>query len=119
MFIQENQMSNYDDPPLQASVVHCKRDKFDIYIGRPGEWGNPFSHKPGTKAQFRVSTRDEAIEEYRKYLIKQLRSGEVTLEQLQALQGKVLGCWCHPKPCHGDILVKAAKWACQQYQLPW
>ena len=28
------------------------------------------------------------------------------MESLIELEGKVLGCWCHPEPCHGDILVK-------------
>ena len=23
-------------------IVHCKREPYDIYIGRPGKWGNPF-----------------------------------------------------------------------------
>ena len=23
-------------------VVHCKRAPFDVYIGRPGPWGNSF-----------------------------------------------------------------------------
>lgn len=29
-------------------VVHFKKEPFDIYIGRPSVWGNPFSHKQGT-----------------------------------------------------------------------
>jgi hypothetical protein len=107
------------DTPEPARVVHNKREKFDVYIGRPSQWGNPYSHKDGTTAEFKVDSREEAIEEYRKYLIRQIRSGDVTIEELQSLQGKVLGCWCHPKPCHGDILVKAAAWACAQDDLPW
>ncbi|MDQ5843653.1 MAG: DUF4326 domain-containing protein [Thermoproteota archaeon] len=23
-------------------VVHCKVEPFDVYIGRPSKWGNPF-----------------------------------------------------------------------------
>ncbi len=23
-------------------VVHCKKERYDIYIGRGGKWGNPF-----------------------------------------------------------------------------
>ncbi|MFM7243676.1 MAG: DUF4326 domain-containing protein, partial [Planctomycetaceae bacterium] len=23
-------------------VVHCKRSAYDVYIGRPSKWGNPF-----------------------------------------------------------------------------
>jgi len=26
-------------------VVHCKLDPFDIYVGRPSKWGNPFNLK--------------------------------------------------------------------------
>jgi hypothetical protein len=25
-----------------TKVVHCKKEKYDIYIGRPSKWGNPF-----------------------------------------------------------------------------
>jgi len=30
------------------------------------------------------------------------------MDSLIELKGKTLGCWCHPKQCHGDIL---SKWA--------
>lgn len=26
--------------------------------------------------------------------------------QLPELKGKVLGCWCHPNRCHGDVLAE-------------
>jgi hypothetical protein len=26
----------------------------------------------------------------------------------RGVRGKVLGCWCHPAPCHGDVLCEAA-----------
>ncbi len=26
-------------------VVHCKIEDYDVYIGRPSKFGNPFSHK--------------------------------------------------------------------------
>jgi hypothetical protein len=25
---------------------------------------------------------------------------------LKKLKNKVLGCWCYPEKCHGDILIK-------------
>ena len=28
-------------------------------------------------------------------------------DELGDLVGKVLGCWCHPAPCHGDVLIEA------------
>ena len=30
------------------------------------------------------------------------------LEKLPELKGKVLGCWCAPEACHGDILSELA-----------
>ena len=88
--------------PAAARVVHCKRAPYNVYIGRPSKWGNPFSHRSGTLAEFRVSTREEAITKYRAWIIQQPR----LLEQLPELRGKILGCWCAPKSCHGDVLVE-------------
>ena len=28
------------------------------------------------------------------------------MDSILELDGKVLGCWCCPEECHGDILVK-------------
>lgn len=83
-------------------VVHCKKEPYDVYIGRPSKWGNPFSHQDDTIAEYKVATREQAIEEYEKYL----RSMPDLLEEIKELDGKVLGCWCKPKSCHGDVIVK-------------
>ncbi len=29
-------------------------------------------------------------------------------EKLPELKGKILGCWCAPEACHGDILAELA-----------
>ena len=42
-------------------VVHCKRDKFDVYIGRPSPFGNPFSHAPKSVAECKVETREDRL----------------------------------------------------------
>lgn len=99
-----------------SNVVHCKRDRYDVYIGRPSKWGNPFTHKRGTAADIVVGSRDEAVSRYRKWLMQQIADGHITLEELAALSGKTLGCWCHPKACHGDVLTEAAKWAKAQLE---
>lgn len=88
----------------KARVVHCKKSDYDVYIGR-GEgckWGNPFSHKKGTKAQFLARSRDDAVRSYGRWIVDQ----QHLLDSLDELRGKVLGCWCKPKSCHGDILAK-------------
>lgn len=87
-------------------VVHCKKEKYDYYIGRPSKFGNPFSHQLGTLAQYRVASREEAIEYYRNYIYSTPWLLKAAKEELR---GKILGCWCRPDfPCHGDILLKIA-----------
>ena len=104
-----DQIDLFERPP-QTTVVHCREKKYDIYIGR-GEgsiWGNPFTHKEGTLAAFKVATRKEAIEKYREWILTQPH----LLEKIPELKGKVLGCWCrsikNSKACHGDVLAEMA-----------
>jgi hypothetical protein len=90
---------------LKTTVVHCKKAKFDVYIGRPSKWGNPFSHKDGTLAKFRVATREEAIRKHAEWI----KAQPELLAALNELKGKVLGCWCAPLACHGSTLAKLAE----------
>ena len=85
------------------TVVHNQKDEYDVYIGRPSKWGNPYTHKQSkSKADIVVPTRREAIEKYREYIL--FGDGKHLLDDLHELKDKTLGCWCKPKSCHGDIL---------------
>ena len=93
-----------------TKVVHCKKgEPFDVYIGRPSIFGNPFSHRRSDHALVMVKSRKEAIDMYRKWI-----NGEVdvkgaippTIDQIKSLKGKTLGCWCKPRACHGDVLAE-------------
>ena len=42
-----------------------------------------------------------------------VRTNPLLIESLHELKGKQLGCWCNPKQCHGDILVKLYKEFCE------
>lgn len=89
---------------LKPRVVHCKKEPFDVYVGRGSKWGNPYSHKEGTLAEEVVDSRSEAVKKYEEYLL----SNDELMSSLSELKGKILGCWCKPKSCHGDILLKYA-----------
>lgn len=80
---------------METRVVHCKKEPYDVYIGRPSKWGNQFIIG-------RDGTREEVIEKYRIWLAGQWD----LLDSLDELRGKVLGCHCKPKDCHGDIFVE-------------
>ena len=92
---------------MPTTVVNRKRERYDIYIGRPTIWGNPYSHDPSSKqAKFKVGTRKEAVQKYEEWI----RSKPDLMKLAkQELKGKILGCWCKPDLCHGDILAKIAE----------
>lgn len=91
-------------------VVHCRKEPYDVYIGRglcpvtrqPSIWANEYSHRPNTLAKYQVTSRAEAIACYE----RDLRSDDEKIALLIELRGKILGCWCKPKSCHGDVLVR-------------
>lgn len=95
---------------LNTRVVNKYKEPYDVYIGRGSKWGNPYSHKDGTKAEFIVKNREEAIAAYREFLWNSICNGTITKDQLLELDGKVLGCFCKPQACHGDVIVKAIEW---------
>jgi hypothetical protein len=78
-------------------AVHCKRESHHVYIGRPSKWGNRF-------VVGRDGARGECIELYERWLLE----NEALMAALAQLRGKVLGCWCAPRTCHGDVLVRLA-----------
>ena len=78
-------------------VVHCKRARYDVYIGRPSKWGNPY-------VIGRDGTREQVIDRYQQWLRQQPQ----LMAALGELAGKTLGCWCAPHACHGEVLAQLA-----------
>lgn len=80
---------------MRTTVVNLNESNGCVYIGRGSKWGNPYRiGKDGTRL--------EVIAKYEAYI----REREDLLFSLPELVGEKLGCYCKPKPCHGDILVK-------------
>jgi len=86
---------------FKTQVIHIKNkskyyNRQYVYIGRPSKWGNPFViGKDGT--------REEVINKYVEHLNK---NWTLILDAKKELKGCILMCYCKPKACHGDILVK-------------
>jgi len=75
------------------TVVHCKHHTYNVYIGRPSKWGNPFEiGKDGT--------REEVIQKYADWI----KTQPDLIADLPELRGQILGCWCTPEACHGEVL---------------
>lgn len=90
---------------MPTQVVHVRKSPFVqfasncVYIGRDylefkdEGWGNPFHIGVD-------GNRKEVLAKYREWVLKQPH----LLARLHELNGKVLGCWCKPYACHGDVL---------------
>ena len=77
-----------------------------VRVDRATKFGNPY---PMGK---RFGNRAEVVELYRQDLWRRIRSGDMPLETLAALNGKAMACWCYPRrPCHAEVLARAAAWA--------
>jgi len=76
-----------------------------VYVGRPGALGNPF-------VLHNEEGRQTAIDSYRRWLYERLSSGDqAVIAALEALrEHSIIGCWCKPLACHGDVIVSAWKW---------
>lgn len=90
---------------MKTTVVNMNTDEYDVYIGRPSLWGNPFPVEKGR-------TRIQAITAFRVYYLRNME----LKRQIGHLWGKRLGCHCKPLPCHGDVLVEhVVEWAREAY----
>ena len=68
-------------------------------IDRGSPWGNPYIlSEDGDRAT--------VIENYEHHYLEWKPS---LTSKLKTLRGKALGCWCHPEPCHGDVLRRWAQ----------
>lgn len=96
MFIRSHQPSKQAALSRMISrAVNLRHEACDVYIGRPGKWGNPFKITA-------TRDRDEVIRLFEVYL----NSHPTLKKDLEELRGQRLGCWCSPEACHGDVLVK-------------
>src|SRR5574339_101825 len=81
----------------QARVVNIRDEDYDVYCGRNPKYGDPKWGNPFTVKKY---GREGAIRKHREWI----RTAPV-FNDIEELRGKVLGCHCAPRPCHGDTLL--------------
>ena len=69
-----------------------------ILIDRTTVFGNPFLIG-------RDGDREQVLAKYKEYFYRRL-TDPVFRSKVLELKGKVLGCWCKPLACHGDIIAE-------------
>jgi transcriptional regulator with XRE-family HTH domain len=83
----------------QALIAWSQANGVYEQVDRKTKWGNPFEMPAD-------GDRATVIANYRDHYLPHKPS---LLKKLPNLTGKLLGCWCHPEPCHGDILAEGAE----------
>jgi len=66
-------------------------------VGEPGWLGNPYPESE--------YGRDCCIELFREDFEKRIESDPEFRSAVENLRGETLGCYCKPKPCHGDVIL--------------
>jgi transposase len=110
MTAEEQHLLNTYENSRRGLVINMSRDGHPhlwewaqlngvaVRIDRRTDWGNPFEI-PGD------GDRHQVIRAYMRHYLPNKPS---LLGRLPELRGKILGCWCHPEPCHGHILLDEA-----------
>lgn len=87
-----------------------------VYVGRgfagwpPSVLGNPYKHG--------CSRTGSPIEDYRRWLWRHIQAEESLIkdeviriaEMARSGERVDIGCWCHPDPCHGDVIKSCIEW---------
>ena len=91
---------------LKVKVININKYDGDdyIYIGRPSTFGNPYSSKEKNLATYKVSSKKEAIQNYRNYILNNIDILDNLIEELKSNGYTKIGCHCKPASCHGDVL---------------
>ena len=90
-------------PILVVNVKVVGRKGCDVFVGRPSKWGNPFRMVYADRNE--PAEHQRVINRYRAWLMSDDRLMNAARAELR---GKVLGCFCAPKPCHADVLAEVA-----------
>ena len=93
------------EQPKVHNKYHRTAPPNAVYIGRGSPYGNPFTHLVNTQATTVVQDRDQACDEFEKWVSS---NPKFIADVKQNLRGKHLVCFCKPKRCHGDYLLKIA-----------
>ena len=101
---------------LVVNVKYYRGEVF-TYIGRKNDFYGFEGSVLANRKRDNGMSRDESIERYRVWLWEEVKKkGEVwnelvrLVEKLKKGEDVVLGCWCKPKRCHGDVVKSCLEW---------
>lgn len=88
-----------------VTVVNIKDSDYTIYVGRynaayklpHSKFANPFRIT-------KDSSREEVLRKYKEYFMNNFELKSAALREIP--YNAILACWCHPLPCHADVLAE-------------
>jgi len=80
---------NYDCNNLPS---HC------VLVDRTTIYGNPYPITSDTN-------REDVIIRFKRYFDNRIKHDIKFRNAVRRFAGKTLLCWCHPLPCHADIII--------------
>jgi len=91
-------------------VVNLRKEKYTHYIGRGSIFGNPYKiGKDGTREEV-IHKYEQWTRSYMYNIISNLGGFSDLGRAIYDLpEDAILGCYCKPKACHGDIIIKIWK----------
>lgn len=118
MSISETKVVNVRVKHIRPEYHNLKiwtQDSKNEYIGRKGIVF--IKNSEGKKERFPKNNSifhnpfkgENVCEKFEVYIRNRIKTEPKLKEQLLKLKGKRLGCWCKPKECHGDVLVRLIK----------
>ncbi len=79
----------------ETTVVNVRYSQCGQLIDRTTIFGNPF---PEWKFG-----REECLRRFETYFWSRIERDPAWKAEVLKLRGKVLGCWCKPLACHGEV----------------
>jgi hypothetical protein len=95
--------------PVKVVKINSKQDNFTCYIGR--DWAglpqSPF-HNPFPISKY--GTREYSLLQFAVYWYAPEQAKLRAYALTRIGDHDILGCWCHPLHCHGDIIAGYLAW---------
>ena len=102
---------------INSAPQGWQEDSEYVYIGRAGKrfagyFGNPIDANSRWDCLVcgeRHTNGGDTLVCYETWLREKIENDFVYKNKVKELNGKILVCFCAPKPCHGNVLEKVSK----------
>lgn len=84
-----------------TEIINLHKEEYDVYIGREGKGQSGYFGNPHTGPD-----KEANVKLYKAYFHDRIKTDKEFAQRILKLRGKILGCFCKPRPCHGDVIAE-------------